>query len=174
MLPWSCPAQDMPPGKMYPPGGFVTLSRSYGLSLVAALLLACSSDGVIGPSSRFQHAAATFACGPADGPALAIYLSQYPMTGDDPPGAFVRMYVQGMVDEIVGKMWQISTGSNVAASFNSGATNDSEYATGGYLLVSSGSAGRTLEGTVDIQFPKAGHLQRAFRAEWIQSNIMCM
>src|SRR6266566_5105068 len=98
MLPSSDWAQDMPLGKMYPLGGSMTFSRSCGLSLVAALVLACSSDGVIGPSSSFDHAAATFACGPADGPALAIYLSQYPVTVGDPPGAFVRVYVSGTVD----------------------------------------------------------------------------
>ena len=95
------------------------------------------------------------------------------MGGDDPPGAFVLLYLQGNVNEIVGKMWEISTASNVAASFHSGG-NDVEYATGGYLLVSSGSAGQTLAGSVDIQFPKAGHLQRAFRAPWLQSQIICV
>ena len=150
----------------------MTLSRSCGLSLVAALVLACSSDGAIGPPSRFDHVSATFACGPADGPALAIYFSEEPVTVGFPPGAFVVVYVQGTVDEIVGTMWPFSTGSTAAASFHPGG-NDYEYATGGYLLVSSGSAGQTLEGTVDIEFPKAGHLQRAFRAEWVQSNIMC-
>jgi len=150
----------------------MTLSRSCGLSLLAALVLACSSDGVIGPSSRFDHAAATFACGPADGPALAIYFSEEPVTGGDPPGAFVRVYVSGTVDEIVGKMWPLSAGSNAAAWFHPGGT-DYELATGGYLLVNSGSAGQALEGSVDIEFPKAGHLQRAFRAEWVQTNVLC-
>jgi hypothetical protein len=157
----------------------MTLSRLCGLSLLAALVLACSSDGVIGPSSRFDHAAATFACGPADGPALAIYLSENPMTVGDPPGAFVRVYVPGSVDDIVGKMWPIGGNSEAAAWFQSGANvyqpdaSNFEIATGGYLLVSSGSAGQTLDGSVDIQFPKAGHLQRAFRAEWIQSTVLC-
>ena len=150
----------------------MTLSRSFALSLVGALVLACSSDGVIGPSSRFGHAAAKFACGPADGPALAIYLSENTMTGEEPPGDFVRVYVSGTVDEIVGKMWPVSTGSNAAAWFHSGANQD-EPATGGYLLVSSGTAGQTLDGTVDIQFSKAGHLQRAFRAEWVPSQVVC-
>src|SRR6476661_8430834 len=147
MLPSSGSAQDMPLGKTYPPGGFMTLFRSFAVSLVGALVLACSSDGVIGPSSRFDHAAATFACGPADGPALAIYLSQYPMTVGDPPGAFVRIYISGTVDQIVGKMWPLTAGSDAAAWFHSGGTND-ELATGGYLLVSSGSGGQPLEGSV--------------------------
>ena len=151
----------------------MTFFRSCGCSLLAVFVLACSSDGVIGPSSSFDHAAATFACGPADGPALAIYLSQYPMTVGDPPGAFVRVYVSGTVDQIVGKMWPLSAGSDAAAWFHPGG-NDYELATGGYLLVNSGSAGQTLEGSVDIQFPKAGHLQRAFRAEWIQSIVLCV
>ena len=172
MLPSSGSAQDVPQGKTYPPGGFMTLSRSCGLSLAAVFLLACSSDGVVGPSSRFDHAAATFACGPADGPALAIYLSENPVTVGDPPGAFVKVYVQGTVDQIVGKLWPIGGNSDAGALFQSGANvfqpdaSNFEWATGGYLLINSGSAGQTLTGSVDIQFPKAGHLQRAFRAEW--------
>ena len=150
----------------------MTLFRSFAVSLVGALVLACSSDGVIGPSSRFDHAAATFACGPADGPALAIYVSQYPMTGGDPPGAFVRIYVTGTVDEIVGKMWPISNGSNAAAWFHPDG-NNYELATGGYVMINSGSAGHPLDGSVDLQFPNAGHLQRPFHANWIPNVILC-
>ena len=152
----------------------MTLSRSCGWSLVAAVLLACSSDGVVGPSSGLDHVAATFACGPADGPALAIYFSQNPVTIGDPPGAFVRVYVSGTVDEIIGKMWPLAPGSNASAWFHSGG-NDGELAAGGYLLVNSRSADDlALLGTVDIQFPTAGHLQRAFRAEWSQSAVLCV
>ena len=157
----------------------MTLSRKCGLSLGAALLLACSSDGVIGPSSRFDNAAARFACGPADGPALEIYLSENPLTAGDPPGAFVRVYVPGPVEQIVGKLLPIAGNSDVSAWFQSSDNvyqpdaSNFEAATSGYLMINSGSASQALDGSVDIQFPKAGHLQRAFHANWIPTVVLC-
>ena len=150
----------------------MTVFRVTGFSLIAALALACSSDGVVGPTGRFDHAAATFACGPADGPALAIYLAPDPITSLEPAGVFVRVYVSGTIDEIRGAMLPISTHSNAAAWFHTNA-NDNEIATSGYLMVGSGSAGGTLEGSVNLQFPSAGRVHGAFHAEWIPTNVLC-
>jgi len=150
----------------------MSVFRLYGLSVIAALLLGCSSDGVVGPSGRFDHAAATFACGPADGPALAIYLAQDPITSLEPAGVFVRVYVSGTIDEIRGAILPISSNSNAAAWFHPNA-NDYEIATSGYLMVGSGSAGSTLEGSVGLQFPRAGDIHGAFHAEWIPTNVLC-
>ncbi|HMF99756.1 MAG TPA: hypothetical protein VK560_00780 [Gemmatimonadaceae bacterium] len=150
----------------------MSVFRLYGLSVIAALLLGCSSDGVVGPSGRFDHAAATFACGPADGPALAIYLAQDPITSLEPAGVFVRVYVSGTIDEIRGAILPISSNSIAAAWFHPNA-NDYEIATSGYLMVGSGSAGSTLEGSVGLQFPRAGDIHGAFHAEWIPTNVLC-
>lgn len=153
-------------------GGFITVFRVTGFSLIAALVLACSSDGVIGLTGRFDHAAASFTCGPADGPALAIYLAPDPITSLEPSGVYVRVYVTGTVDQILGKTWPVSTNSDAAAWFRPD-VNDYEVATSGYLFVGSGSAGGTLEGSVDLQFPSAGHLHGAFHAQWIPTNVLC-
>ena len=150
----------------------MTVFRVTGFSLTAALVLACSSDGVVGPNGRFDHAAATFACGPADGPALAIYLAPDPITSLEPAGVFVRVYVSGTIDEIRGAMLPISTHSNAAAWFHPNA-NEYEIATSGYLMVGSGSAGGTLEGSVNLQFPSAGRVHGAFHADWIPTNVLC-
>jgi len=150
----------------------MSVFRLCGLSVIAALLLGCSSDGVVGPSGRFDHAAATFACGPADGPALAIYLAQDPITSLEPAGVFVRVYVSGTIDEIRGAILPISSNSNAAAWFHPNA-NDYEIATSGYLMVGSGSAGSTQEGSVGLQFPRAGDIHGAFHAEWIPTNVLC-
>lgn len=150
----------------------MTLFRVTRFSLIAALVLACSSDGVTGLAGRFDHAAATFTCGPADGPALAIYLAPDPITSLEPAGVFVRVYVPGTIDQIRAVTWPISSNSDAAAWFHRNA-NNYEIATSGYLMVGSGSAGGTLEGSVDLQFPIAGHLHGAFHAEWIPTNVLC-
>ncbi len=146
--------------------------RMAGFTLISALALACSSDGVLGPSGRFDHAAATFACGPADGPALAIYLAPDPITSLDPPGAFLRVYVPGTISQISGRVWPIATNSDAAAWFHP-ATNASEIATNGYLMVGSANADKTVDGSVDLQFPSAGHFHGSFHAGWIPSNVLC-
>jgi len=150
----------------------MSVLRFGGFSVIAALVLGCSSDGVVGPSGRFDHAAATFTCGPADGPALAIYLAPDPITSLEPPGVFVRVYVPGTIDEIRGAILPISSNSNAAAWFHPNA-NDYEIATNGYLMVGSGSAGNTLEGSVGLNFPSAGHIHGAFHAEWIPTSVLC-
>ena len=157
---------------LYLLGGFMTVCRVTGFSLIAVLVLGCSSDGVIGPTGRFDHAAATSVCGPADGPAFAIYLAPDPITSLEPAGMFVRVYVSGTIDEIRGAILPVSTHSNAAAWFHTNA-NDSEMATSGYLMVSSGSAGGTLEGSLSLQFPTAGRVHGAFHADWIPTNVLC-
>ena len=150
----------------------MSVFRRYGLSLAAALVLACSSDTVVGPAGQFDHAVATFACGPADGPALAIYLAPDPITSLEPSGAYVRVYVPGTIDEIRGKILGISTNSEAAAWFHPNA-NEFEIAERGYLIIRSGTAGETLEGSVDIEFPSAGHFHGAFHADWMSTNVLC-
>lgn len=150
----------------------MTVFRVVCFSLMAALVLACSSDGVLGASGRFDHAAASFACGPADGPALAIYLAPDPIASLDPPGAFVRIYVPGTVDQISGRTWPISTNSDAAAWFHPTAKNY-EIATSGYLMLGPASVDKTVDGSVDLEFPSAGHLHVSFHASWIPSNVLC-
>jgi hypothetical protein len=146
--------------------------RVGGFSLIAAFVLACSSDGVLGASGRFDHAAATFACGPADGPALAIYLAPDPITSLDPPGVFMRVYVPGTIDQISGRTWPIATNSDAAAWFHPTA-NNYEIATSGYLMIGPANANKTVDGSVDLQFPSAGHFHGSFHAGWIPSNVLC-
>jgi hypothetical protein len=151
----------------------MSLFRWSGFALIATLLLGCSSDGVVGPSGRFDHAAATFSCGPADGPAFTIYLAPDPITLLQPAGVFVRVYVPGTIAENSGTTLPISSHSNTGAWFHAN-PSDYEIATGGFLRIDSGSEGNTIEGEVDLRFPNAGHLHGAFRADWIPTNVACI
>lgn len=134
-------------------------------SVLIFLAMACS-DGIAAPPAGYTHAAATFACGPADGPAVAIYLSPNPVTSLEPSGPYVRIYIDTAVEQVGGKAWPIGGSSPAAASFQTSASNY-EIATGGYIITSSVSGDKTIEGTVNLMFPNAGHISGGFHAEWI-------
>jgi hypothetical protein len=152
----------------------MSLIRVMSVSMVISFSMACAADGISGPPFRFTHAAATFACGPADGPAVAIYLTPDPVTSSlEPATPYVRMYIAQPLSALSGRMW-ILAGSKAqgGAWFHSSGSN-SEIATIGYLLATSVSPDNTIEGTVDVTFPNAGRFQGGFHAVWVPSNVLC-
>jgi hypothetical protein len=152
----------------------MSVFRWIGVAGVAALALACSSDALIGPAGRFDHAAAMLACGPADGPAVAIYFASEPVTTVEPQGDYVRVYVPRTLDEVAaGKTWPIATNSEAAGLYHF-ANGDYEIAKSGYLTVTSVDTDKTITGTVSLTFPNAGRVQGEFHAEWFQTLIACV
>lgn len=141
--------------------------------LVLVVFAMACSDGIAAPPTGYTHAAATFACGPADGPAVAIYLSPNPVTSLEPSGPYVRIYIDQSVEQVGGKAWAIGGSSPAAAWFQTSASNY-EIATSGYIITSSVAADKTIDGTVDLTFPNAGHVHGGFHAEWIsQAGLLC-
>jgi len=149
------------------------LIRLMSVSMVVCFSMACAADGISGPPFRFTHAAATFACGPADGPAVAIYLTPNPVTSLEPTTPFVRIYVAQSVNALAAGPW-ILAGSKAegGAWFHSAASE--EAATIGYMIVSSVSADKTIEGTVDVSFPNAGRIRGGFHAVWVPNTVVCV
>jgi hypothetical protein len=150
----------------------MSLIRVMSVSMVISFSLACAADGISGPPFRFTHAAATFACGPADGPAVAIYLTPNPVTSLAPTAPFVRIYVAQSVNALAAGPW-ILAGSKAqgGAWFQSAASE--EAAAIGYMIVSSVSVDKTIEGTVDVTFPNAGRIQGGFHAVWVPNTVLC-
>jgi PBP1b-binding outer membrane lipoprotein LpoB len=125
--------------------------------------VACS-DATAAPTAGYTHAAAVAACGPADGPAVTIYLSPYPVEVQSPPPPFISIYINQAVEQIGGKTWTIGT-STAAATLR--LTADSvETATAGSVVTSSVSADKTIDGSADLTFP-SGHFIGVFHAVWI-------
>jgi hypothetical protein len=81
--------------------GHVAASR-----LIPLLILACGS-GLAEPPARFPYAAATRDCGPADGPAVTIYLSRKPVDAIEPSGTHVQIHVWQGIEELAGTSWSI-------------------------------------------------------------------
>jgi hypothetical protein len=150
----------------------MSVFRVASFSVLVVFAMACS-DGT-GPPLLYQHAAAAIACGTADGPAVAIYLSPNPVTSLEPSGPYVRIYIDRAVEEVGGKTWPISDTSPAGAWLQKSA-NNSEMATGGYVVTSSVSADKTVDGTVDLTFPNAGHVHGSFHAPWIlRAGYFCV
>jgi hypothetical protein len=149
------------------------LIRRTSVSMVVCLSMACGADGISAPPLDLTHAAATFACGPADGPAVAIYLAPDPVTSLEPPAPYVRIYVAQPLDALVGQPWILAGTKSAGGAWFHSASNTDEIANTGYVTVISVSSDNTIVGVVDIAFPNAGRIRGGFRAVWVPSTVLC-
>lgn len=141
--------------------------------MAVALAIACRSDGPAAPIRHFEYSAATFTCGPADGPATAIYLAPEPVGSIEPSAPFVRIYLTVAVEQLTGHVWELSEGSSEGAAWFHSAGASNEIATSGYMIVSMVGADRTVQGSVYLEFPGAGRVGGLFTATWIPGTVMC-
>ena len=147
------------------------VTRMLRLSLVVACAMACSSDAISPVFRGFAYSAATAQCGPADGPAVAIYLAPNPVGSIEPSAPFVRVYVPVQLDQLTAHVWSVNT--EAGAWFHPDASTY-EMAETGYMIVSSVDSDNTVTGEVDLRFPNAGHIKTAFSAKWQPSNVLCV
>jgi hypothetical protein len=151
----------------------MSLTRMLRLSLVVGVAMACSSDTISAPLRGFAYAAAMRDCGPADGPAVAIYLTPNPVGATQPIAPFVRVYVPVQVDQLIGHMWLIGSANADAGAWFHPDTSTYELAETGYMVVNSVDSDSTITGLVDLNFPDAGHIRSTFRATWVTSHVLC-
>ena len=71
----------------------MTLIRRAGSFFAFTVVLACASDNLLLPPQGLKFAFAQGACGPADGPALTIFLTRDPSNGPSPVAPYVRIYI---------------------------------------------------------------------------------
>lgn len=142
-------------------------------SAVLAFTLACQSDGTLLPPEGFSYAAATRTCGPADGPAIAIYLAPNPVGAMEPATPYVRVNVWQSVGDVAGGSWDVGSGATDAAAARFTAPTDFEVATQGRVTVSAVGSDTTVRGTVDLTFPSIGRITGAFEAAWISLSPLC-
>ncbi len=154
----------------------MSLIRLISASMVISFSLACAGDGISAPPIGFTHAVAGPVCGSAGGPAVGIYLARDPISGA-PSTPYVRIYLEQSVTAISGRTWTLAgTASDGTAWFQSAPSTgpqnyNNELATGGYMIVNSVGSDNTIEGTVDLTFPNAGHIRGGFRAAWLLPNV---
>ena len=148
----------------------MTVARMVGLAMTGVLGTACHENPTV-PEDSILFAAATFECGPADGPATAIYLMPEPVGPLPLSGAFVRVYVPVGVDHLTGR-WTVSDGITDAAGWFHSDDDQYEPATGGSLDVTAVNADNSIEGVIDLHFDKAGHLKGPFKADWRPPTVV--
>ncbi|HEY6107486.1 MAG TPA: hypothetical protein VIV56_01160 [Gemmatimonadales bacterium] len=141
--------------------------------IAALLAVACLSDSTLRPPGRFHYAAAARACGPADGPAVGIYLATVPVESLAPPAPYIRIAVWQPLDHLAGGSWLIAAGDTSAAAWYYTAPNQFEVATGGHVMVTAVQPDTTIEGSLDVTFPAAGRVTGGFRSVWIAGAPLC-
>jgi hypothetical protein len=146
------------------------LLRLTSCLVIAAVTVACDSATM--PLTDLNFAVVQGECGPADGPAVAIYLGTSPDITMYPGSPFVRIYIDRHVTELTERQWVVAgTGVNAAAWYHRGF--DREAATAGVVNVTSVAPDNTIEGSADLTFP-SGRVQRSFRAGWVPLNRPCV
>jgi hypothetical protein len=140
---------------------------------ILALAVACSSDGFLGTPDAFPHAAATRACGPADGPAVAIYLTTVPVESLEPQRPYARIAIWQPQSKLAGGSWLIAAGDTAAAAWYFTGQAGFEVATHGRVTVSSVEPDTTIQGFADLTFPVAGRIRGGFRGIWISGSPLC-
>lgn len=144
------------------------------LIVVVTLLVAgCDSEDVLAPPAGYANAAAARSCGPADGPAVVIYLAADVIAALEPAVPYIRIDVWLSADDIVGT-WALGPSSaNVSAARFQTALGSMETATSGKVVLSSVGSDSTITGSVDLRFPSTGQVRGGFRARWISRTLLC-
>jgi hypothetical protein len=143
------------------------------IGLLGCLLVACSDDPVpLEPLSELPYAVATPSCGPADGPAVLIYLASMPIESLQPVAPFVQVNIwRSITDLNAGTVVPISESLSDASVWFRGSGIERE-ATGGEVGVTSRTS-TTLAGYVDLQFADGFTMRGSFTATWTPRQMLC-
>jgi hypothetical protein len=142
--------------------------------VIAVLATACGSQEVPAPPSEFAHAAATRDCGPADGPAVSIYLSAQPVEELDPPPPFIRLYIWHGLGDLAGRTWSLAGDDAQGSAQFCAVGGDCELASDGSVRVAAVDADSTVEASATLRFPTAGEISGGIVARWISRTIFCL
>ena len=140
--------------------------------LILAISAACSSNGIPGPATEL-HAVAARTCGPADGPAVEIYLSRAPIESLEPPAPYHRVAVWQPLDHLAGRSWSLAPDDGEGGAWSHPTATELEIATGGTATVTAVRPDSTVEGSVDVTFPSGTRLRGTFRAPWHPRQMLC-
>jgi hypothetical protein len=154
------------------PRGSMRLIRFAMSLLIAALSFACASESTAPPPVGFTHAAAFNDCSPTKGPGVAIYLTPDPLELAQ-SGPYVILRFWHSLDEMRGRVWSLGTDSPDGQALYVSTAGTYEPATSGHTYVKSVSADKTIEGSMDVQFPNGGRIHGGFKAVWNDDPVYC-
>lgn len=138
---------------------------------ILTLAILCAACGVVDSARPFPYAAATNSCGPADGPAVSIYLAAVPFQNLEPPTPYIQLIVWQPVERLAGRSWSVSAGEAVAVRVESQETVT--WATDGSVTIETVGDNNSVHGSADLWFPAAAHLALTYQAVWVPSFHFC-
>ena len=151
----------------------MSVIRRTSWSLIVVSSLGCSSDRVAGPRVGFGHASVMFACGPADGPATAIYLTPVEYKTGPVATPSVGIYIDRPLQNLAGQAFDLSTESRTGSAVYQSEPGTFVRATDGLLLVTSVGSDNALDGTLDVSIPGLPRITGRIHAAWISSGVTC-
>lgn len=148
--------------------------RTPSLVVLFALCLAACTAEPAGPlPPAFAQARATRTCGPADGPAVAIYLAGAAITAVDPPAPFIRVALWQGISEITRQDWPLADTSSLGSAWYFPDAASPQATTGGTLHISSIGTDSSVTGTITVDFPGIGRVSGGFHAPWLSRTVLC-
>jgi hypothetical protein len=143
-------------------------------ALLACLIAACGDASVpTEPVSGLEHAVATNSCGPADGPAVAIYLAAQPVESLQPVAPYVQVQIgESFTALAAGSVYQVSDFFMEANAWFHGSGVEMKIANDGEVGVTTKSS-TALTGYVDLRFPDGLRFRGTFSANWEPRQVLC-
>jgi len=135
--------------------------------LGASLSLGCGN--VSGPPEGLSHALAMNTCGPADGPATAIYLAPEPIQAVSPSYPYVRIAIWQDVTQLAGGTYRLD---GAASALYTPGAGTFELASRGTVTIRRVGPENRVEGVVDLQF-SFRRVLGTFSAAWVQLELLC-
>jgi hypothetical protein len=90
----------------------------------------------------------------------------------NPNPPYVLVYVPVGPGELPAQAWPIGSSTKAEAWFQSGPSTN-EDAWSGSLIVDSVGADKSINGSLELDFPDAGRMTAEFHAKWLASNFYC-
>ena len=147
-------------------------SRILLLALTTALVGTACTATPAEPPAAFPFALATRECGPADGPAVTMYLASDSSRVLPPGGAYVMIYVWHGLDELEDGPWTVGGASSDGAAIYQD-SSEMGIQLQGTVTVTDIEPDSTVEGAVDLRSAGAFAVRGGFRARWIPRQVLC-
>jgi len=146
--------------------------RMHHLVAILVLLAPACDSAPAEPPAEFPFALATPECGPADGPAVTISLTQDTMPELPPGSPHVRIYLWRGLDALVGESWTVGGASQDGVAEYWNGTGD-RVPLRGTVRVTAVRADSTVEGDVDLASDGTFAVRGGFRARWVPRTLLC-
>lgn len=144
--------------------------RSTPFVIAVAALVGLSCD-VTGPKD-FSQAVWAVQCGPADGPATLIVLSNGPIGSLEPNFPYLSVTIWHPLDSLTGTAWHVDgSDAHVSARYVTGPAKY-QNASFGTVRIARVGTDYQIDGRITLRFPSR-FVADEFSAVWLQRAVLC-